>query len=581
MGNNIQDNEEQFEMLLMTLEEVKHGICLLRSQYQEKWVSLIQERLGKEKIIIHNIANDNEEKGMINSQDFRRWASESNAKVIIVYNMQLLGLRFGDEKVVEKLNFMRDQILAIGKLFVFGVSFYFDLLLSRGARDLYSCILYHFILQDSEERIGGIQNFDMAELSGDDILEIARYKEMKERIQSDKENRNISMYLECMKSWIVIRQYISYQEKEFIIVITEEVDKKYTKKDIEIADVENIWILAETWIELEKAEKSISWYEKVICFVRDKLGEKHEIYADALVEYANYYEMMNDYVMCEEFCNQAIEIYSQKNMKYSGKGRGVLQRKGMIYRVQSKFDEALKIYKDLLNYQINKYGEKYYGNAYIYNNIGRVYEENGNLSYALLQYKKALELLNNAGKRGYLIAVIYQNICMIYLKSGDGKEAWRYIKNAKKIIENTYGKNSIYLIDIYNSMSGVWSVREQPDREFEYLQRAIKLIKETHMENSGIAAYVYHNMGRVLILGGVVKDAIIYCNYAITIREKIYGKKNELTASSYELLAYIFFQLSNYKEGKKNINIARNIYISLYGKRNERVKRIDEYLKTL
>ena len=56
--------------------------------------------------IMHNIANDSEEKGMINSQDFRRWASESNAKVIIVYNMQLLGLSFGDEEVVEKLNFM-------------------------------------------------------------------------------------------------------------------------------------------------------------------------------------------------------------------------------------------------------------------------------------------------------------------------------------------------------------------------------------------------------------------------------------------------------------------------------------------
>lgn len=487
MGSDIQynenneDNEEQFEMLLMTLEEVKHGICLFRSQYQEKWVSLIQERLGKENIIVRNIANDEKEKGMVNSQDFRRWASESDAKVIIIYNMQLLGLRFGDKEVVEKLNFMRDQILAIGKLFVFGVSFYFDLLLSRGARDLYSCILYHFILQDSEERIVGIQNLDMPELSGDDILETARYKEIKERIQSDNENRNIPMYLECMKSWSVIRQYLSYQEKEFIMMITEEVDKEYTQKDIEIADVKNIWILAKTWIELEKAERSISWYEKVICFVRDKLGEKHELYADALVEYVNYYEVRNDYIMCEKFCDQAIEIYSEKNMKYSEKGRGVLRRKGIVYRIQSKFEEALKIYQDLLNYQINKYGENYYDNACIYNHIGRIYEESGNLSNALLQYEKALELLDNAGKRGYLVAVIYQNIGMVYLKSGDGREAWRYIKNAKKIIEDIYGKNSSYLIDIYYSMSEVWRVWGQPEKELEYLQRAIKLIKETHI----------------------------------------------------------------------------------------------------
>ena len=122
MGNDTQGNEEQLEMLLMTLGEVRHGICLFQSENQRKRVSLIQERFGKEKVIVHDIAEDNQENGMISSKDFRRWATETDANVVIVYNLQLLGLRFGDEEVVEKLNFMRDQILAIGKLFVFGVS---------------------------------------------------------------------------------------------------------------------------------------------------------------------------------------------------------------------------------------------------------------------------------------------------------------------------------------------------------------------------------------------------------------------------------------------------------------------------
>ena len=152
MGNDTQNNEEQLEMLLMTLGEVEHGICLFRSENQAEWVSVIRERLGKEKVIVHNIADDDEKNGMISSKDFRRWASESDAKVVIVYNMQLLGLRFGDEEVIADLNYMRDQILAVGKMFVFGVTTYFDLLLSRNARDLYSCIMYHFIFQ--EETLG-------------------------------------------------------------------------------------------------------------------------------------------------------------------------------------------------------------------------------------------------------------------------------------------------------------------------------------------------------------------------------------------------------------------------------------------
>lgn len=66
------------------------------------------ETFREKKVITHNIADDGEETGMVSAQDFRRWASQSNANVVIVYNIQLLGIRFGDDAVVEKLNFMRD-----------------------------------------------------------------------------------------------------------------------------------------------------------------------------------------------------------------------------------------------------------------------------------------------------------------------------------------------------------------------------------------------------------------------------------------------------------------------------------------
>lgn len=580
MGNDTQNNEEQLEMLLMTLGEVSHGICLFQSENQAKRVSLIQERFGKEKVIVHNIADD-EEKGMVSSRDFKRWASESDANVVVVYNLQLLGMRFGDKEVIEKLNFMRDQILAIGKLFVFGVSSYFNILLSRNARDLYSCILHHFIFQDSEANILGMQDFNMDELSGDDVLETSKYMEMKERIQSNYETKDISIYLECMDSWNGVREYLSYHEKEFIINLAAEVDQQYMRKNIEITDAENIWTLAETWINLEDVEKSAYWYEKVLCLVKEKLGENHELYADALVKYTNYYETIGDFMICERFYDQALKIYNKKQMKYSQIGRTALTRRAIVYCRQLKFTEALTTYQDLLNYQMEKYGENYYGNAYLYNNIGKIYYNQGELSNALLEYKKALELLNNAGKKGGWLVGIYQNICVIHLKNGDGSEAWKYIKKAKKIVEDVYGKNTSKLINIYNCMAGVWHVRERPDRELEYLQKALNLIKENQMENSEIASYIYHNFGDLLSRGGSVDDAIVFYKDAIKIREKVYGEKNEQTASSYEQLAYMLYEKFDYVEAKKTIGKARRIYVSLYGSQNENVKRIDDSLKTI
>ena len=579
MGNDTQGNEEQLEMLLMTLGEVRHGICLFQSENQRKRVSLIQERFGKEKVIVHDIAEDNQENGMISSKDFRRWATETDANVVIVYNLQLLGLRFGDEEVVEKLNFMRDQILAIGKLFVFGVSSYFNRLLSRNARDLYSCILYHFTFQDSEEKLVGIRDFDMGALSGDDALETSRYMELKERIQNHSGAKDLSMYLACMESWNGVREYLSYQERDFIIVLAEEVDQYYAHIDLGIRDMENIWILAGTWIALEDAEKSVPWYEKVLRLVREEFGENHESYADALMEYIDYYEAVGDYVTCEKFYDHVIQIYGERNLKYSGKGRNTLQRKAIMLRMQSKFVEALNIYQELIDYNIVRYGEKYYGNAYLYSNMGRVYEEQGNLSRALVQYNMALEILEKAGKKGGWLVPVYQNLCVTYIKCGNSNEAWKYIKKAKKIVEETYGKDSMYLIDIYNSMSGVWNVRGQPDKELEYLQRAINLIRQIHMEDSEKASYIYHNMGMLLSHNGLMDDAIAFCRYAINIREKVYGENNEVTASSYEQLAYELYMISDRLESKKYIDKARSIYVALYGSQSEHVKRIDDFLE--
>lgn len=516
---------------------------------------------------------------MVDSRDFRKWASKTDAKVVIVYNLQLLGMRFGDEEAIEKLNFMRDQILAVGKLFVFGVSPYFHRLLSRNARDLYSCILYHFMFRDSEEKPVGICDSDLDELSGDEALVISRYMELKERIQSHGGVKDISMYLACMESWNSVNQYLSYHEREYITALAEEADRHYAQRDIEIADIEDVWILAGTWIALEQVEKSVPWYDRALCLVREKLGENHELYADALVAYTDYYEAICDYMTSARYCDLAIKIYEERNLKYSEKGRTALKRRGVIFRMQSKFDEALDIYQDLLDYQVGKYGEKYFGNAYLYSNIGRVYEEQGDLSRAFVQYHMALEILMKAGKKEEWLVPIYQNMCVTYLKCGDANEAWKYIKRAKRIVENAYGKNSIRLVDIYNSMSGVWSVRERPDKELEYLQKAIHLIRQIHVEDSEKASYVYHNMARLLGDNGLMDDAVAFSRHAVRIREKVYGEKNEVTASSYEQLAYELYMISDRSGFKKYIDKARSIYVSLYGSQNEHVKRIDDNMQ--
>ena len=173
----------------------------------------------------------------------------------------------------------------------------------------------------------------------------------------------------------MIRDGLSGEEDNFIEAAAEIVDERYINKEMKIADLENIWILAKTWLMLGNTQRSAYWYKAVLDFVEKKLGSEHEIYAQALVESANYYQAANDYIMCEQFCNQAIEIYCKKNLKDSAGNRLALRRKAAICGKLLKFQEALHIYERLLGDSISRYGENYYGNAYLYHSMGTALRE--------------------------------------------------------------------------------------------------------------------------------------------------------------------------------------------------------------
>ena len=131
----------------------------------------------------------------------------------------------------------------------------------------------------------GMRSFHMDALSGDDTLAIERYRERKEQIQNHDGKEDTSVYLSCMESWNHVRDVLSYEERYFISPLAEALEQQYTAKEIKIEDVENICILADAWIGLEEFARSVSWYEKARCLVKEQLGEEHLLYADTLVAY--------------------------------------------------------------------------------------------------------------------------------------------------------------------------------------------------------------------------------------------------------------------------------------------------------
>lgn len=579
------DNGEQFQMLLMTLEDVKSGICLFQSEEQSKWVEQIRKHFTGREITVHNIAEDDEKAGMPLISDFRRWAGEGDAEIVIVYNIQLLGLRFGDRKAAEQLNFMRDQIQALGKLFLFGVSPYFGMLLSRNARDLYSCIRYHFKFIGFVAERDRIEREDYREPGGDYALEIEKYREYKRRSEETTGEEQIRIYLDCMDSWQHVRGNLSYTEKEDIRQMAELADRYYRGREITLSDVEQIWTLADTWMELEEKEKGFYWHKRTADKIREELGEAHKLYADALGGLADYYMLCSDFEQSAKYCDQALHIYEENNMSMEGSYYVVLMLRAILYRRKSQFDQALAIYDKLMNYNTKKYGSGYSGNAICLNNIGRVYEEQDDAWGALTKYQEALNLLLASGEKTFLLAGLYYNISDIYMRNGDLDTAWKNIRVAKKEIIAVYGAESVYLIGIYNLMSCIWRERKQLDKAIGFLGKALDLIRLTHSERTDSAASTYYNMGSALIMRRDPISAVPFFRRALALRCKIYGESDILVANAYEGLALAFHQLSDTSTCKENLKKALDIYHILYEKNNmkagEKIKELEQFMDSL
>ncbi len=576
------ENEEQFQMLLMALEGTKQGICLFQTEDQSKWVSFICQNLGNQNVILHNIGDDDENTGLPDISDFKQWAGTSDAQIVIVYHLQLLGLRFGDKKAVEHLNYMRDQIQHIGKLFLFGVTPYFALLLSRSARDLYSCIRYHFKFLSTLPELHRAPTEDDTELNGDDVFEIEKYWAYKKEAANKTDDEQIRLYLECMRCWLSIRGSLPSQEYTSILRMACTVEEYFRKRPIDLTQAEQICILADTWLELEEMEKSLHWYQLITDTVKSKLGDTNQDYATALVHFANYYQQTGDYEQCEKYFDQAIQIY-EENMTtlgegYKGSYRIALLQRAILYRRKSQFQKALDIYETILKHDTQKYGAEYAENATCLNNMGRVYEELYDSSRALAQYQKALRLLLISGKKNHLLTTLYVNISCMYLKNGDTKNAWKNIKLAKKATETLYGTESANFIPIYNTIAAIWMERKQPDNAMGALNKALVLTKKKHVEETEAASFTYHNMGSLLVETGESLSAIPFLQHALKLRIKIYGQLHPLTASTCEGLCKAYYLLNDNSTCKIYLNKAQEIYAALYGENADKVKELNEFL---
>ncbi len=212
---------------------------------------------------------------------------------------------------------------------------------------------------------------------------------------------------------------------------------------------------------------------------------------------------------------------------------------GYIYQQQGQIKEALDYYQHSL--KIREEIKDQQGIAISLNNIGTIYDNQGQIKEALDYYHRALKIREEIKEQSG-IANSLNNIGAIYNTQGQIKEALDYYYRALKIQEEIKAQSGIaYSL---NNIGYIYNNQGQIKKALDYYHRALK-IREEIKDQQGIA-HSLNNIGCIYNKQGQIKEALDYYQRSLKIREEI--KDQEGIAYSLNNIGFIYNNQGQIKE---------------------------------
>ena len=245
---------------------------------------------------------------------------------------------------------------------------------------------------------------------------------------------------------------------------------------------------------------------------------------------------------------------------------------GLVYNDQGNYVKALESYNKALEIYLSVFGDKHPNVATNYNNIAVVYFSQGNYAQALEYYNKALELyLSVFGDRHPSVATNYNNIGGVYDSQGNYAKALEYYNKALEIRLSVFGDRHPSVATNYNNIGSVYDSQGNYAKALEYYNKALEIRLSVFGDRHPDIATCYNNIGG--IYRGNYAKALEYYNKALKILLSIFGDRHPNVATSYNNIAAVYFSQGNYAQALEYYNKALEIYLSIFGDRHPDVAR--------
>lgn len=431
-----QYNEEQYQMLSVAVADTSVGICLFRADDPGRQIAIarrLQSESEKSCYVLNMAQVDDEElpDSIVKMQKLLK--GHEDCKVVIICNLQLCGIGIGNVRYIQSLNYMRDQLLAMNKVWVFGMSDYFAVLLSRVARDIYSCIMNHF--EFKEEPKEPLWIFEESEVTGDAKVLLLLFKQLQGDIQRiGIEKAGISELLDVVAVWNSVYQYCTRDTNLWIEKILRRLDKEMPRSGLTARTAMEYRTLWSAYSYMGKQEDAL----KIALAIKAQMekvwsGQSEEI-ATLNHDLGLIYVVLKDYDKAEDYLNQAIVYYVESGRKYYYKYFDVMDLLAQINSFRGNEDKAIDVYKNLIKLMEKTPRIKLEDVSRMWNNLGETYMRKYQYSNALHCFLKSEELLKESGSiKVRNMAITLNNIGLAYSELGDFYKGIRYLEESKAL----------------------------------------------------------------------------------------------------------------------------------------------------
>lgn len=212
--------------------------------------------------------------------------------------------------------------------------------------------------------------------------------------------------------------------------------------------------------------------------------------------------------------------------------------------VKGKFERELNYqfkYEKLLKARKQEGGREAAG---IYRNLGVLYSQNGNHTWALDYFNKSLAITLRLSDQQQL-ATLANNIGLLYSKTGKHAEALAEFEQAVQIRRKLDGDQARSLIA---PMSNKASLLESTNDNFQALalyQESLSICRKCYPEKHVTHANLLNNIGFVLLKIERYEEALANFVQAVSIFQYVEGELSEYVSICYENIADLYGRLKN------------------------------------